>query len=124
MVPSPLLNLPGMRALPAEIISDVSNAPNPFDARKAGIEGQTQISYVLQADYPVDVTLYDLLGHRVRRWHFGAGQEGGKLGANQFFWDGTNDAGQKVSKGGYLAQIEVSTPQTVATVLRKIAVIH
>lgn len=135
---NPLMQLPGMRSLPnlnmpaatapvplpEPIITDVLNAPNPFDSRKSGPEGQTQIMYTLAKDVPVRVTLYDLLGFRVRRWDFSAGQNGGRSGANQFFWDGTNEAGQKVSKGGYLAQIEIETPETVVTVIRKIGVIH
>ena len=133
---NPLMQLPGMRSggglplsimkpsLPPEIISDVINAPNPFDSRKGGFEGQTRISYTLTQDASVRVTLYDLLGFRVRRWDFPAGQNGGKNGFNYFTWDGTNEAGQKVSKGGYLAQIEIETPETVVTVIRKIGVIH
>jgi len=137
---NPLLQMPGMaprnsgsvsgsglsgtQALPPQIISDVSNAPNPFDSRKGGLEGQTRISYVLSQDVPVRVTLYDLLGFRVRRWDFSAGQTGGRAGFNSFMWDGTNETGRKVSKGGYLAQIEIETASTVATVVRKIGLIH
>ncbi len=61
--------------------------------------------YTLSKDLPVRVTLYDLFGFRVRRWDFSAGQTGGRAGQNSFSWDGTNESGQKVSKGGYLAQI-------------------
>jgi len=133
---NPLMQLPGMhtpsgspissinQGLPPQLISDVSNAPNPFDTRKGGLEGQTRISYTLSQNAPVHITLYDLLGFRVRRWDFAAGQNGGASGPNAFMWDGTNESGQKVSKGGYLAQIEIETPQTVVTVIRKIGVIH
>lgn len=132
---TPLMMLPGMRSmpttppaladpLPAPLISDVLNVPNPFDSRKPGREGQTQIIYRLNRDTRVTVTLYSLLGSRVQRWTFQAGEMGGKVGLNSFWWDGTNESGQKVSKGGYLAQIEMETPETVATVIRKIGVIH
>jgi len=133
---NPLMQLPGMSPtpkgltfsiqppLPQALITDVSNAPNPFDSRKGGLAGQTRISYTLSQDASVRVTLYDLLGFRIRRWDFSAGQNGGKSGANAFQWDGTNEAGQKVSKGGYIAQIEIETPETVVTVIRKIGVIH
>lgn len=128
---SPLMGLPGMRALPRTeaflseplpqpLISDVTNAPNPFDSRT----GQTQIAYRLDRDAPVTVTLYDLLGQRVRRWSFAAGPNGGRQGSNTFLWDGTNETGRKVSKGGYLAQIEVLLPGATAIVIRKIGVIH
>ena len=133
---NPLMQLPGMQPasrsmsftiqppLPTPLIQDVSNAPNPFDSRKGGRDGQTQISYTLSQDSPVRITMYDLLGFRVRRWDFSAGQNGAKSGHNAFLWDGTNEASQKVSKGGYIAQIEVETPSAVVTVIRKIGVIH
>src|SRR5258706_2616846 len=82
---NPLMQMPGMSPtpkgltistkppLPSTLITDVSNAPNPFDSRKGGLEGQTRISYVLSQDASVRVTLYDLLGFRVRRWDFSAG---------------------------------------------------
>ena len=136
MTSSPLLMLPGMRsnpqaplrspvsALPSALLTDLSNAPNPFDSRKGGLEGQTQISYKLDRDVPVSITLYDLLGVKVRSWNFPAGSNGGKIGANSFLWDGTNESGQKVSKGGYIAQIEIQTLDTTFTAIRKIGVIH
>ncbi len=133
---NPIMNLPGMKpnylietlpptnALPAPLISDVINVPNPFDSRKPGLAGQTQISYHLENAAHVIVTMYDLLGFRVRRWDFQPDQNGGQAGLNSFLWDGTNESNQKVSKGGYLAQIEISLPGTVLTVIRKIGVIH
>jgi hypothetical protein len=132
---NPVMMLPGMRALPhagaagydaipRPLISDVTNYPNPFDSRKSGPQGQTQIAYHLDQDAPVTVTLYDLMGFRVYRWQFSAGQNGGREGANAFPWDGTNETGQKVSKGGYLAQIEVNLPGDTVTVIRKIGLIH
>ncbi len=132
--PPPAMMLPGMRAttysltsaqpLPQPLITDVINVPNPFDSRKSGLKGQTQIVYRLDKDVPVTVTLYSLTGFRVRRWQFTAGQNGGREGVNYFSWDGTNEYGQKVSKGGYLAQIEINLPGAVVSVVRKIGVIH
>jgi len=114
----------GMPSLPPVVISDFTNAPNPVDTRKGGPEGQTQISYTLASNSPVTLTLYDLFGFKVRTWRFSPGQDGGRTGPNDLLWDGTNDNGQKVSKGGYIAQLEIETPQTTATAFRKIAVIH
>jgi len=60
-------------------------------------------------------------------WSFPAGSEGGRQGSNNVppgGWDGTNESGQKVSKGGYLAQIKASGSIGAATVIRKIGVIH
>jgi len=111
-------------ALPAPVVSNVMNAPNPFDSRQAGAYGQTQIFYTLASDSDIQIKLFDLLGHRVREWSFTAGSEGAKEGDNRLLWDGTNEAGQKVSKGGYLARIEVRSAQGYASVIRKIGVIH
>jgi flagellar hook assembly protein FlgD len=105
----------------------VTNYPNPVDTRKGGLEGRTFISYLLASDAQVDITVYDLLGYRVMHWNFQAATEGGKQGPNNVplgGWDGTNEAGQKVSKGGYLAQIKVGGSKGSTTVIRKIGVIH
>ncbi|MFA5975390.1 MAG: hypothetical protein WC859_04410 [Elusimicrobiota bacterium] len=113
--------------LPEEIITKVSNYPNPVDTRKGGIEGRTFITYLLASDANVDITVYDLLGYRVMHWNFQGGTPGGLQGPNTVppgGWDGTNEAGQKVSKGGYLAQIQVSGGKGSSTVIRKIGVIH
>jgi hypothetical protein len=110
--------------LPAEIIFELTNTPNPFDSRRAGLEGKTEISYQLTGDYPVSLTIYDLLGYEVRKWRFQPGDNGARQGLNKVLWDGTNARDQKVSKGGYVATVEVETPQTIATALRKIGVIH
>lgn len=126
--PHPLMLLPGMRstpqALPVEVISSLSNHPNPFDSRKTGLEGQTMIVYGLAQDARVTATIFDLLGHRVRAWDFRPGENGARAGDNRIPWDGTNEMGQKVAKGGYIAQIQVETPQTNVTAIRKIGVIH
>ena len=113
--------------LPTEIISKVSNYPNPVDTRKGGVEGKTFITYLLASDADVTITVYDLLGYRVLHWHYNAGTAGGTTGPNTVppnGWDGTNEAGQKVAKGGYLAQIKASGSAGSVTVIRKIGVIH
>lgn len=128
--PAAVNRLPGMMptpsraALPMPVVTDVTNYPNPFDSRKAGHEGETTISYQLAQDAKVSLEIYDLLGHRVCGWTLAAGTAGGRMGLNNVAWDGSNEAGQKVSKGGYIAQIVIETPQTTATVVRKIGVIH
>ena len=111
-------------ALPEPLIADVTNMPNPFDSRKSGLGGQTAISYQLAQNANVTATLYDLFGYKVREWSIRPGDQGGRQGLNTLMWDGTNEAGQKVSKGGYIAQIVVETPTTVVTAARKIGVIH
>jgi len=110
--------------LPSPLIQNVTNAPNPFDSRRGGLEGQTRISYQLAADSTVHVRVYDLFGFKVRQWDFSANDEGGRAGLNDFLWDGTNATGQKVSKGGYLVSIDVENAQGHSQTLRKVGVIH
>ena len=81
---------PAMTALPQALITDLTNAPNPFDSRKGGLEGQTQISYQLIKDAKVSIEIYSLLGRKVRGWDFGSGANSGRQGLNSFLWDGTN----------------------------------
>lgn len=114
----------GSSSLPPVLLDGVTNAPNPFDSRRSGLEGQTRLAYRLAADADVQVTLYDLLGHRVREWRFSPSQPGGQAGTNELIWDGTNERGQKVSKGGYLALVQMQSPLGSAKTIRKIAVIH
>jgi hypothetical protein len=111
-------------ALPAPLISDLTNVPNPVDTRKSGAEGQTQISYQLAGSWPVTITLYDLFGFKVKAWSFSAGEEGGREGYNHLIWDGCNENGQKVAKGGYIAQLQIDSPEATVTAIRKIGVIH
>ncbi len=111
-------------ALPTPVITDLSNTPNPFDSRLNGLSGQTALSYTLAGDYNVTITLYDLVGYRVRSWDYKPGENGGRVGPNTVLWDGTSEDGRKVAKGGYLAEIQIETPQTTVTAIRKIGVIH
>ncbi|MDI6640971.1 MAG: fibronectin type III domain-containing protein, partial [Elusimicrobiota bacterium] len=119
--------------LPTEIITEVINYPNPLDFTKG--QEETYISYVLNQDANVTITLYDLLGYKVYEWEIPAGEihsntgkpwvdgkgKGGKAGVNIVIWDGKNELGEFVSKGGYIAHINVGGK---ATAIRKIGVIR
>jgi hypothetical protein len=115
---------PAATGIPAEVISSVSNYPNPVDTRKGGEEGKTSIVYILNQNAEVNITLYDLLGYSVYSWTFSPGSPGGTMGANRVLWDGTNGSGNKVAKGGYIAQIKVKSDKGIVTTIRKIGVIH
>ena len=110
--------------LTASILSGVSNFPNPFDSRKGGDLGLTKITYTLNADADTTITIYDALGYLVKTITNAAGSEGGKAGQNFVPWNGRNDAGVLVSKGGYTARIRAKAPGGTATAVRKIGVIH
>ena len=111
-------------SLPPILLSDLTNSPNPFDSRGSGALSHTAISYTLAQPATVTVTIFDLIGAAVQAWDFRPGENGARQGRNSVIWDGTNASGQKVSKGGYLAQVVVTTGQNVVTAVRKIGVIH
>jgi flagellar hook assembly protein FlgD len=121
--------------VPVEVISQVSNYPNPVDFRK---EKKTYITYVLNEDAEVTVSLYDLMGYKVYEWNMkpsdgshqgeeswvnGTGK-GAMAGTNVIVWDGQNQSGNPVSKGGYVAQIVVKSGKGIIKTTRKIGVIR
>ena len=108
----------------SSILSGISNYPNPFDSRKGGELGQTKITYTLNSDADTTITIYDALGYLVKTISCPAGSEGGKTGMNFVSWNGRNDAGVLVSKGGYTARIRAKASGGTATAIRKIGVIH
>ncbi|OGS24185.1 MAG: hypothetical protein A2314_04170 [Elusimicrobia bacterium RIFOXYB2_FULL_50_12] len=104
--------------VPAQLsrVSLVSNYPNPFDSRS----GCTTIVYVLETEAEVKVRIFDLFGNQVReypsRWQ--------QSGAASLEWDGTDDTGVKVARGGYIALIEICREAGRLLAMRKIGVIH
>ena len=51
------------------------------------------------------VTIYDPFGNEVWARHYNQGEQGGMLGDNTVYWDGTNNKGQRVATGVYLIQV-------------------
>lgn len=106
----------------SEVVKNVSNYPNPVDTRQGGF---TTVTYMLGADSDVTITIYDLLGYKVREWHFNPGDAaGGRSGPNFLKWFGDTDGGEKVSKGGYIVKIEVKSSKGSQTIIRKVGIIH
>ena len=107
-----------------ELISKVSNFPNPVDTRKGGVEGSTKITYELNDDAEVTITIYDLLGNVVREFYFSRGANGGRQGPNFVLWNGKNALGGFVAKGGYIVRVKASSAKGSKIITRKIGVIH
>ncbi len=76
--------------------------PNPFRAGREAV----RLSYRLVEDSSVRVTIYTLLGARVRDLSIAAGTPGGRRGLNEVPWDGRNGSGDLVLPGVYVARIE------------------
>ncbi|MEK6646928.1 MAG: hypothetical protein AABY84_09680 [Candidatus Firestonebacteria bacterium] len=110
--------------LPKEVISMLANYPNPFDTRKSGVEGQTTITYLLNQDADVTIQIYDLLGHLAWTKECPKALEGGQVLLNNIVWDGKNDIGEYVSKGGYICRIVIKSEQGMKQIIRKIGVLH
>ena len=115
------LGIAAPTGFPEPLVSQFRNVPNPFDSR---LYSGTVLSYQLLQSASVELTIYDLVGYRVRTWHFSAGEPGGQSGLNSLTWDGTNEAGQKVAKGGYIARLQIDAPSGNLISIRKIGVIH
>ena len=107
-------------SLPDKIITRVSNFPNPVNLRKEN----TTITYFLNRDVDVAITIYDLMGYKIRTWHFSAGKKGGSQGINNIVWDCMDDKGNKIFKGCYICRIKAGFNQKVTIATRKIGVIY
>ncbi|MGB7062123.1 MAG: 5'-nucleotidase C-terminal domain-containing protein [Candidatus Zixiibacteriota bacterium] len=71
------------------------NYPNPFNP-------ETQITYSLPQATDVRVTIYDMLGRRIRV----LADEYRSAGANTVIWDGRDENGKKVSSGIYFYRLQ------------------
>lgn len=70
------------------------NFPNPFNA-------VTQIRYYLSKDGQVELTVYNLLGKKVKALIDERQSKGEKI----VFWDGKDDSGEEVASGVYFYQL-------------------
>jgi hypothetical protein len=79
---------------PSESSISVSCYPNPFNAT-------VSISYSLPSDGEYDLTVYDILGRKVRIL-----EQGFLLaGPRRAFWDGTDQYSQNVASGMYFVRL-------------------
>jgi len=86
------------------------NYPNPFNP-------STLIRYQLPEETNVTVSIYDLMGRKVRTLVYGEHQ---LAGYRQVMWNATNDLGQSVSAGMYIYMIQAGEfRQTKKMVLLK-----
>lgn len=93
----------------------IANYPNPFDNRNS----QTTIVFYLEEEAVVSISIYDNLGYFVREF-----EVFGQLGENKIFWDGENNRGNKVGRGGYLCLVRIEKSGLVSQTILKIGVIH
>ncbi len=89
----------------------LSNYPNPFDSRKTSTSILVKKSN--QTDVGIAVKIFDLFGRPVKHLEFFG---------DTILWDGRDENGHYVAKGGYICVVSVDGGKIVA--LRKIGVIH
>ena len=80
-------------ALPTEF-NLAQNYPNPFNP-------ETTIKYALPKSVDVEITIYNILGQKVKTLL----NEPQKAGFKKAEWDGTNDYGLKVGSGVYICRL-------------------
>ena len=85
----------------------LENYPNPF--REA-----TTIAYEVHRAGPVTITIYDMLGRRVRTLVEGEQS----VGTHQVAWDGTDASGLRVASGTYFYQLRVHEAVTSKQAVR------
>ena len=83
--------------LPTEFVLE-QNYPNPFNP-------VTQISYQIPQDSDVKITIYDLMGHKVKSLV----NSSQKAGYKSIIWNATNEIGSPVAAGVYVYTIEAGS---------------
>lgn len=73
------------------------NYPNPFSH-------STSIPFKLNRQSEIEITIYDILGRKIREIHKGFQN----TGIHNVIWDGKNNLGIRVSKGIYLYQLRTA----------------
>ncbi|MDE0300365.1 MAG: M28 family peptidase [Candidatus Poribacteria bacterium] len=89
------------------VIENIMAYPSPV--RFGTTNPRMRLSYVLNQDADVDVTIYTLVGVKVFERKFRAGNNGGRLGVNDGFnWNGNKSVGGRVAGGVYVCQIQAT----------------
>jgi len=80
--------------------------PNPFNPLRGQV---VHIDYTLEADAPVKIEIYTLMGDLVWTKELAAGdRNGGHKGVNSVAWNGKNNNGVTVANGGYICVIKAN----------------
>ncbi|HHJ53653.1 MAG TPA: T9SS type A sorting domain-containing protein, partial [Caldithrix abyssi] len=95
------------KAIHANRFELVGNYPNPFGGNRSGRNGAaTEIAFTLAKNGPVELTIYNVRGQKVRTLLNGAHYTAGQL--HTIRWNGTNEAGHRVSSGTYFYRLSAN----------------
>jgi hypothetical protein len=109
-----LLDVGVIKLLPRALLEEVvkvipkhnallQNYPNPFNP-------ETWIPYQLASDASVTISIYNLKGQLVRELSLGRKEAGVYVAKEESaYWDGRNNAGERVSTGLYFYQIQAGS---------------
>ena len=106
-----------------DVLLNTRAVPRPLSPNGDGVNDQTRISYDLSrviGAVPVEVKVFDLAGHLVRRLF--SGEQGG--GHWSIAWDGTNGSGKRVPPGIYLARVDVLSSASAETATTVVEVVY
>lgn len=92
------------KPVPPEQLTLYQNYPNPFDY-------ETIIKFALPEQTYVKVTIFNILGEKVRTLL----EDNLDEGKYTIVWDGRNDKGKKVASGIYFYRISTSQPKQIGT---------
>ncbi len=95
----------------------ISNYPNPFSPK---INNNTTIAFYVFDEAKVTAIIYDLLGKEVKN----LSDDFYDSGEHKIKWDGKNDEGENVAKGGYLLKLTIRYQNgKTESAIRKIGVL-
>jgi len=80
------------------VVSNVDNIPNPFNPT-------TTLKYDLLVGGEIKITIYDLMGRKVRTLFDGVQDAGSK----SILWDSTDDSGIQIGTGFYFYTIRTTS---------------
>lgn len=106
----PLADLPGATSTPSPTLGSgplLTVAPNPFSSR-------TSVRLVLPRTGPVELSVFDVTGRRVRQLAHGRLASG----SHALVWDGRDDAGRPVVGGVYFVRVTSSDGVSAARLTR------
>ncbi|MCH8291176.1 M20/M25/M40 family metallo-hydrolase [Candidatus Poribacteria bacterium] len=105
------------------MIENIVTYPNPINFSQRS--DPLKLTYILSRDADVEISIYTMLGEKIFENEFLAGENGGRLGANNAFsWKGRNAHDEKVASGIYICQVTATDMENKSeTAETKVAVI-
>jgi len=108
------------------IVGDVRMA-KVFSPNSDGVNDLLEIEFtvlLIRDQRPVEVAFHDLSGRRLAVARPGSGTDMARSGVARFEWDGTDEVGQLVPPGIYIARLRLATDSGDVTAMRTVNVVY